>query len=212
MNTYTQTAANYKNGRIDRRAESLVLMRKLGYEIIRQYHYGTLHYMAAKTEDAEDIFALILKDRTSEGTISFDVYHENEGPEYCQCTEYVLECLSPTQNKNARKWREQCLHVSYKDEDAEYVTSLQAFDQIPVGGMIVTKVPNQPNKYFLFKKCKSDYWTLGDHTDYFLHDKDLKFMYPEYYAAFYEQNRLHIGDKLHAYYENRKRAPKCRSF
>ena len=111
--TYTY-ATEYKNGRIDRKAEMEKLINstwsdgKQHNRLVRGTLKGSVYYAAVENLEDHRIWGLVCLTATSKWDFGYKDMSEDMLPFYFDCPKAILDLLSPTENENSRKWREAC--------------------------------------------------------------------------------------------------------
>ena len=127
----------YKNGKINRKAEcdSFYNWEKDGVkqEVLKSAIVRNVYYAAIKrindVENTEEVFAcvcLIKTDNCDFYNFGTKVMTEYDGPCYYDCPASILELLTETDDKYAKKWREECW---------KYV-NLPLPSKLPIGSII----------------------------------------------------------------------------
>ena len=107
--------AEYKNGKIDRRATCERLFQ--GWtngdrvtKLIKSGMNGTTFYAAMQTDspNGREVWALIVLTQTDGREFLYKEMDETEHPYYYNCPVSILDLLTPTMNENANAWRMEC--------------------------------------------------------------------------------------------------------
>ena len=131
-------AENYKNGKIDRKAECDNNINNSDYlKVLKSSMVGTTYYAAVEIIKTKEVFAAIFLTSVRDGEFMYKDMEESEGPYECRCPKGILKLLSPTNNEIALKWRERCYEY-HKDNESK-----DALKNLPIGSVI-----SMPNKNF----------------------------------------------------------------
>ena len=103
-------ATEYKNGRIDRKAQMDKEFSVHDYEVLKSTMRGAIYYAGVKHPKGH-VFGLVCI--TNVNTKEYWNFHykpmdESMLPYYYDCPKNILEMLSPTDSENANTWRERC--------------------------------------------------------------------------------------------------------
>ena len=86
-------------------------MNKEDEELISLFMYGNIAYVTVRNTNTNEVFAQIIltkQDRNQYKNFSYKTIHENEMPQYFDCSKGILNALTPTNDENANQWRNQC--------------------------------------------------------------------------------------------------------
>lgn len=128
-------ATNYKNGKIDRKAECDKLFTDEHYKVLKSCMKGSVWYAAVEyhKEEKRIVFAAIVLTKTCDR--NFEYYNfgykdmdETMGPFRYDCPKSIIDLLTPTDNECANEWRRKCLE---KEE-----TTIQKLNKLPIGTKI----------------------------------------------------------------------------
>lgn len=108
----------YKNGAVNRKAEIDQLFEE-NYKIISACLNGSTYYGALQDLSTEHVFGVVVLthvDRKESLNFCYKIIHEDMGPAERKCPESILSLLSPTDNAQTNKWREDCHAYNLKKE------------------------------------------------------------------------------------------------
>ena len=80
--------------------------------ILKDSFVGGTYYAAVKSTSTGKVFGWIVRvevDEDEYDNLSYNDMYETCGPLYADCPVGIIKLLSPTEDENALKWREQCL-------------------------------------------------------------------------------------------------------
>lgn len=149
------------------------------YEVLKSRMVGSTYYAAVKRllryagddesgnhtyepipEDEQVVTAWVIPTRLAKGeycNFGYKEMTENVGPVYEECPESILKLLSPTEEKYAVEWRNNCRkHVRRKKE----------FSALPVGSVIEFTTRGRAvrvTKHAPAYQFKTPFWTDGEY-------------------------------------------------
>jgi len=146
-----------KNGQIDRKKElDYCLVKYSGYEIVRSQVLGSIYYAAIRTPVGE-ICGLVVETSLRMKELHNFLYKEipeDSEPKHYDCPKGILKLLSPTTNKKALAWREECWKKQKKESAfGKFKRELDALKtgteiQFGKGYAAVTLKKNQYGKWY----------------------------------------------------------------
>lgn len=162
-------ATNYKNGKIDRKAECdayfLEGLNRGHFDVLKSSMVGSTYYAAVKPlkksngkdengnyiyvdmpENEQFVFAVVFLTSTNQKdyyNFSYKDMCESMGPYECDCPKSILDLLSPTDNENANEWRKVC-YENYANKKKYKTNSLC---RLPVGSVIKVTMPCRTTLY-----------------------------------------------------------------
>lgn len=185
MGWTSQKANFYKNGTVDRKAEMDSIFKEED-SVNKKYHFKTLksaivgstYYAAIEKTDnitkEKEIFALICLTRVEKNSyynFSYKDMDETMGPFECNCPAGILNLLTPTDNKYANEWRDNCrksLKLKYDLEKLDkYGKKGGKILFYPAYDLQSGKKANEPIELFWqsifvhYSKKEKGYWTDG---------------------------------------------------
>lgn len=133
-------ATNYKNGKIDRKAEIDNLLNynneKIKDTVLKSSMVGKVYYAAVerlnKDTGIREVWAAIFLTATNQKdyfNFSYKDMDETCGPYYYDCPKGILDLLTETENECALKWRKAC-RENAKRKKASWLKNL------PIGSKI----------------------------------------------------------------------------
>lgn len=163
-------ATYYDNrGRIDRKKElDSYFKPDNGWRVLKSSMVGSVYYAAVQTEDC--VFAAVFltsTDMKDYFNFSYKDMDETMHPYYYDCPKSILNLLSPTENKSANEWRQNC--EKYRNKAAR-------LRKLPVGTVIEfgeSKGLVRLTKQAPLWSRGQAYWTTDDH--YYM---PIKYIYP----------------------------------
>ena len=108
-------ATQYKNGKIDRKAECDKLFNEGA--VVKSAMVGSIYYAAIKCKD-ESICAVVIKTSVSGNEFAYKAMDETMNPFYYDCPLSILKLLSPTNSVYAQEWRKTCYERLEKKKEA----------------------------------------------------------------------------------------------
>lgn len=151
---------------IDRKSECRSLLSDR-YEIVRDALVGTTWYAAARnrlTGEVQAIVVLTAIDRGSWWNFGVKWMGEDDGPGQTACPKAILDLLTPTTNRLALQWREECLATI--KANGRQKTGKEILRTAPYGSRLIvtltdgttrTVVKMEPGYSF------KSYWLLVEH-------------------------------------------------
>lgn len=180
-------ANNYKNGKVDRKAECDAYWQDSlnygNYKVLKSTMVGSTYYAAVKAlkkysderdengnrlvvdipENEQTVFAAVMLTSTNSKeyyNFSYKSMGETCGPCAYDCPESILKLLSPTDNEYAAKWREKC---------RKYNKSKKEFSSFSVGTKL--KISLCGKEYEIIKRSpahqfRSTWWEVVGENRY----------------------------------------------
>lgn len=149
---------HWKNGRPDIIAEYNDRFRDYGdfkcpLEPVKSVAKGSVIYSAVRNKNTGQVFGEVALTSKDGSYLMFKEISEAELPYYYDCPKSILNLLSPTEDENSLKWREEC--IKYQEEKKTNPVYLQ---NSKVGDMIIFNkekilVHSAPMAQF-----KTDFW------------------------------------------------------
>ena len=119
MGTTFYHATNYKNGKVDRKAECDKILEYVSetrqQRVLKSSMVGSTYYAAVETirEGSREVWAAVFitygQDRSDPYyNFGYKDMEESMGPYYYDCPKGILDLLTPTDNECANDWRRKC--------------------------------------------------------------------------------------------------------
>lgn len=92
--------------------------------VVKSSIRGSEYYAAIRLTKTGKVFGLVCLVRVDNNdyfNITYKDMDESCGPFYYNCPKSIIALLSPTDNKNALKWREKCLEKKRKIQDGDCI-------------------------------------------------------------------------------------------
>jgi len=100
------------NGDIDRKAEMDSVVIDEGFQLIKSALVGVIYYAAIKDNNSNNVFgfiAITTSDKKNGYNFGYKGIDETMGPFFYNCPISILKLLTPTDNEEAKYWRDMCL-------------------------------------------------------------------------------------------------------
>ncbi len=114
--------------------------------------YGSTYYAAVQDYDSNSVFGMVIlthKGNDLHGNFGYKAMDETSGPYYYDCSQKVLDLLTPTHDEWANRWRKGC------KERLEQKRKSKEISKLPKGTVIKTTIPYELEDY-----CKGEQVTL----------------------------------------------------
>lgn len=150
-----------KHGKIDRKAEVDEIFGP-NYKVLKSQMVGSTYYGAIKNLKTGVVSGTVCLTQTDQNQFGYKDIDETCGPGYYKCPKSILDLLSPTSDKWANEWREECRKNLAKPKLAD----------LPIGSEIkftysdgeeVHLIKYPPNHQF-----KTDWWKYKDRYNYMI--------------------------------------------
>lgn len=158
-------AENYKNGKIDRKAELIGEFNyhsdTCDYEVLKCSMRGAVGYMAVKytnynNADKNCVFGLVcltsVRDNFWFGYKDMD---ETMGPYCYDCPHTILDLLTPTTNETALEWRKKCREKNTTNSIKAQMTKAKEGSTIRVTYRYETNLAEKGDTVIFEKRCHS---------------------------------------------------------
>ena len=124
-------ATNYKNGKVDRKAECDKLFNNASCKLLKSTMRGTTYYCALETPTGEVTAYVVLTAghdlQDPYCNFGYKYISETCGPYKYDCPKNILNLLTPTTNTYANEWRQKC---------RENKKTKSWLTELPIGGKI----------------------------------------------------------------------------
>ena len=110
--------------------------------------HGSTYYAAVKDYDSNSVFGMVIltqKGNDLHGNFGFKAMNETCGPYYYDCSQKILDLLTPTNDLWANEWREGC------KERLEQKRKAKEISKLLIGTVIKTTIPYDMEDY-----CKGE--------------------------------------------------------
>lgn len=146
------------------------------YEVLHSSVTGSTYYAAVKrtrfatetTPEISEVFAAIVLTKTDikeEFNFYYKDMDETFGPCYYDCSNKILDLLSPTDNKYAKEWREKCRKKNYEKHSPTALSNLPVGTKIKFVAPFDLKIYKKGDEVIVWKANKSyrnsTYWIDG---------------------------------------------------
>lgn len=103
-------ATEYKNGKINRRAECRKYFDRNAQwgTLLKDAMVGSTWYGAVRHTETGKVFGMVMRTSVNGDEFCYKEMDETEGPFYYDCPESILKLLSPTDDERANEWRTKC--------------------------------------------------------------------------------------------------------
>lgn len=134
---------NYKNGKVDVQGEMDKLFNTINSRVLKSAMVGSEYYAAVEETTVKDgvenriVFAAIFQTSTRRAdgcNIFYKDMDETVVNGYYKCPVGILKLLTPTDNANAKAWREGCL--KWREEQKAKKSDPDSLKNLPEGSQI----------------------------------------------------------------------------
>jgi hypothetical protein len=176
-------ATNYKNGKVDKKAECDKLFTQSEhywndgdyspkFTVLKSAVVGSTYYAAVERVNNKEntrivygVVCLTSVDNKDYFNFSYKELDETEGPYEYDCPKSILKLLSPTDSEYALNWRKQCIEKANSK-----TTKSSALKKIDFGAKVKVKTKNG-NEYTVIKmkpnhQFKQYWWMVEGSTSY----------------------------------------------
>lgn len=175
MGWTSYNAKFYKNGRVDRKAEiENNVIKNDNLKVLKSSMIGSTYYGAIEHIESKEVFAVVILTSTNMKdyfNFSYKDMDETMEPYYYDCPKYILELLTPTDNRSANEWRKKCYENLRKKNDKNSLKNLPIGTRIKVTMPCDTSHYNQGDEVILEKEKKwssnRTKWAVTNRNIYF---------------------------------------------
>lgn len=150
MGWTSYSATEYKNGKIDRKAEIEKESPFIG-KALKSAMVGSTYYAAVDT--GKQVVGVVILTQVNGTEFGYKMISEFDGPTESKCPASIIALLSPTDNENALQWRAKCS----MDKKANYL--VRVADDIEYGNWDHFCKGEEFEVYYVNKK-----WYFGLHV------------------------------------------------
>lgn len=122
-----------------------IINSEQSYCVLASSMYGSTYYAAVKDYDTDSVFGMVIlthKGDDLHGNFGFKAMDETFGPYYYDCSQKVLDLLTPTHDGWANRWREGCR------ERLEQKRKYKEISKLISGTVITTTIPYDLEDYY----------------------------------------------------------------
>lgn len=153
---------------VDRAAECRALVSDR-FEVLKDALVGTTWYAAIRNKETGEVYALVVLvhiNRKDYCNFGVNWMSERDGPFYYDCPKSILSLLSPTDNKNALRWREDCRRKRIQDRERKAM--LAELNNAPYGSRFTVTLEDGSTRTVVKRKPGYQFktWWLLVENDY----------------------------------------------
>ena len=175
------TPTNFKNGKVDRKAEIDAQytcaegQKSYGYQrglrVLKSQMVGSVYYGAIETTDSRnherDVICAVVLTRYQAGEFYYKSMDESMGPAECKCPVGILNLLTPTRNEYANSWRMRCREYQQSKREMSITKlPLGSIISFPWNGTVMRVQKMHPAYQF-----KTPWWLILGENKYFHKNK-----------------------------------------